>query len=215
MRIIRRSSFTAVPWKNGGGITHEALRVPAGGGPFRWRVSVAHIESSGPFSDFAGYRRFMTLLSGAGLRLTFSGGPPGHPAESELREVGDLVAFDGAAAAHCDLLNGPCVDLNLMVAECVRSVQVRIEALHAALALAPAPEEAILLVPLEASVELCAGSSDPATTIVLEPWDLALLDGGQRDRVSLAQRFAEHGRPAAPAGAPAAARVFLATLADS
>jgi environmental stress-induced protein Ves len=72
--IIRRSSFTALPWRNGGGITHEAIRVPPTGDAFLWRVSVAQIDSSGPFSDFAGYDRKMVLLRGRGIALEFGSG---------------------------------------------------------------------------------------------------------------------------------------------
>src|SRR6266568_2999843 len=108
LQIIRKSSFTATPWKNGGGITHEAIRVPASGDAYRWRVSVAHIDASGPFSEFAAYNRKMVLLRGAGIELRFADGT--HKA---LRKVGELAEFDGALAAHCELLNGPCVDLNL------------------------------------------------------------------------------------------------------
>src|SRR5277367_1206489 len=97
VRIIRQSEFTATPWKNGGGITHEAIRVPADGDPFRWRVSVAHIDASGPFSEFAEYNRKMVLLQGAGIDLRFGDGT--HKA---LRKVGELVEFDGALAAHCE-----------------------------------------------------------------------------------------------------------------
>ena len=74
IEIIRRSSFTAIPWKNGGGITHEAIRVPPTGEAFLWRVSVAQIDSSGPFSDFAGYDRKMVLLRGQGIALEFGNG---------------------------------------------------------------------------------------------------------------------------------------------
>src|ERR1700689_4784895 len=104
LKILRKSSFTASPWKNGGGITHEAIREPPGGGPFRWRVSVAYIDVSGPFSDFAGYNRKMVLLKGAGVELRFPGGE-----KSTLRQVGELAEFDGALSAHCELLRGPCV----------------------------------------------------------------------------------------------------------
>ena len=34
LQIVRKSSFAAAPWKNGGGITYEAIRVPAGGESF-------------------------------------------------------------------------------------------------------------------------------------------------------------------------------------
>src|ERR1700731_4572292 len=104
LKIIRKSSFTAIPWKNGGGITHEAIRVPAGGDTFRWRVSVAHIDASGPFSEFAEYKRKMVLLKGAGIDLRFGDGT-----QKSLRKVGELVEFDGALAVHCELLKGPCV----------------------------------------------------------------------------------------------------------
>src|SRR5271170_5764644 len=118
MRIIRQSDFTATPWKNGGGITHEAIRVPASGDPFRWRVSVAHIEASGPFSDFTGYNRKMVLLRGAGVALAFASGE-----RRVLRNMGDLAEFDGALSTHCELLGGPCVDLNLMVSKSLGEVQ--------------------------------------------------------------------------------------------
>jgi hypothetical protein len=102
VQIVRQSSFVATPWKNGGGITHEAIRVPASGEPFLWRVSVAHIAASGPFSDFAGYNRKMVLLRGAGVALNFANGE-----QRELRRIGDLVEFDGALATHCELLGVP------------------------------------------------------------------------------------------------------------
>ncbi len=97
LKIVRKGSFTATPWKNGGGITHEAFRVPAAGDPFRWRVSVAHIEASGPFSEFAAHERKMVLLQGAGVELRFADG-----VKQTLREVGQLIQFDGAVAAHCE-----------------------------------------------------------------------------------------------------------------
>lgn len=112
MDIIRRAAFKAVPWKNGGGMTHEVLRVPAGGGAFRWRVSMAQIDTDGPFSDFAGFHRVLVLLSGRGLRLEFADG-----SGRELKTIGDMAHFDGALAAHCALSDGPCRDLNLMVAQ--------------------------------------------------------------------------------------------------
>ena len=102
MQIVRKSSFTATRWKNGGGITHEVIRVPAGDGMFRWRLSVAQIDASGPFSNFAGYDRKMVLLRGAGVRLTFDAAPP-----VSLLEVGDMAQFDGALKTDCQLVAGP------------------------------------------------------------------------------------------------------------
>jgi uncharacterized protein len=166
IKIIRRSSFTAAPWKNGGGITHEAIRVPPTGDAFLWRVSVAQIDSSGPFSDFAGYDRKMVLLRGRGIALQFGGGE-----QRALRSVGDFVEFDGAMATHCELLDGPCVDLNLMVSKSLRTA-VRIERLSEPKRLAAIHGETTLIFGI--LDPLCLDSS-AAECARLEPWDLAIL----------------------------------------
>ena len=166
LQVIRRAAFTATPWKNGGGITHEALRVPASGDPFRFRVSVAHIDASGPFSDFAEYNRKMVLLKGAGIDLRFGDG-----VQKGLRKVGELLEFDGALAAHCELLNGPCVDLNLMVLKS-DSAAVRIERFIESVAVAASRHETLLIFPIDRkiTVQITAGK-----TATLEPWDLAVM----------------------------------------
>src|SRR6202167_3090539 len=136
MHIVRHSSFVAVPWRNGGGITHEAMRVPPGGDSFQWRVSVAEIDASVPVSDFAAYRRFMVLLKGAGVVLTFSSGPgavgrSGRDANArEVRTVGEIVEIDGGIAEHCDRVEAPCVALNLMVSKTLPDVRARVEELR-------------------------------------------------------------------------------------
>ena len=172
MQIIRQSAFTPAPWKNGGGVTHEAIRVPASGDPFRWRVSVAHIERSGPFSDFAAYHRIMVLLKGNGAALQFANGD-----ERLLLNVGDLAEFDGALSAQCELKSGPCVDLNLMVAKSLQGVEARVRRLREPLGLPAAQGRATLIFPIDAPLLLQAGADqaallDPA---LLEPWDLALI----------------------------------------
>jgi len=58
----------------------------------------------------------MVLLRGAGLTLKFGNGE-----QRDLRRTGDSVEFDGAMPAHCDLLQGPCVDLNFMVSKSLRA----------------------------------------------------------------------------------------------
>jgi uncharacterized protein len=192
LQIVRRSSFTATPWKNGGGITHEAMRVPVRGDPFLWRVSVAHIDASGPFSEFAAHDRKMVLLRGAGVDLKFADG-----SRQLLRRVGDLVEFDGAVPAHCDLLNGPCVDLNLMVSK-QGSAFVRVERIDTPLELGAAPDETTLVFPVDRSVTLEIPSAEAAR---LEPWDLAVLSG-------CTGRLHRNGT----ADAPGPAVVFVATL---
>jgi hypothetical protein len=194
VQVIRRSAFKATPWKNGGGITHEALRMPESGDPFRWRVSVAHIDASGPFSDFAAYDRKMVLLQGAGIELRFSDGT--HKA---LRQVGELVEFDGALSTYCELLKGPCVDLNLMVSKSEKAA-VRVERFIESVAVKASRNETLLVFPIDRriKVEITMGK-----TVTLEPWDLAVLShcGG-------------HLRRLESASSSASSSVFLATLAS-
>jgi environmental stress-induced protein Ves len=168
MQIIRQSDFTPAPWKNGGGVTREAIRVPAHGDPFRWRVSVAHIDRSGPFSDFAAYDRIMVLLKGRGAALKFANGDA-----RLLLNVGDLARFDGALAAQCELQSGPCVDLNLMAAKSLQGgVDAGVRSLREPLELPAAPGRATLVFPIDAPLLLHAGAGEPAS---LEAWDLAVI----------------------------------------
>jgi environmental stress-induced protein Ves len=166
MRIIRQSAFKSVPWKNGGGVTHEALRVPESGDSFRLRVSVARIDASGAFSDFTGYTRTMVLLRGGGLTLRFADGE-----SRALLRAGDLVEFDGAMPVTCELSEGPCVDLNLMVSRGSGPARARVERLTGPLVLPPEAARSRLIIPIDAAVDvLTAGEA-----VRLEPWDLALI----------------------------------------
>jgi environmental stress-induced protein Ves len=108
MRVVRAIDVPAGRWRNGGGSTRELLAWPS---PSHWqvRVSVADIDVDGPFSAYPGVVRWFTVLQGNGIELTIGGAP--------LRlERGDApVRFDGAAAAHAHLIDGPTRDLNLML----------------------------------------------------------------------------------------------------
>ncbi len=113
-RKIEVGQHRAMPWKNGGGSTAEVAIAPAGAsvaGGFDWRLSIATIEQDGPFSAFAGYDRWITLLSGKGMTLTVQGRPP-HTLDRPFVPF----PFSGDAATGCRLVDGRCEDLNLMVA---------------------------------------------------------------------------------------------------
>jgi environmental stress-induced protein Ves len=194
MHVVRKSSFTATPWKNGGGITHEVMRVPANGNSFRWRVSVAQIDASGPFSDFAEYNRKMVLLRGAGVRLTFDDGQPTY-----LRHAGDMAEFDGALATRCELLDGPCADLNLMVSKTITDVRAWVERLPEPRSLRPSGT--MLAFAISGIVTLAIGNGESTD---LHAWDLAVVSPGDRGAVSPASL----GECAAPL-------VFFATLDDN
>ncbi len=176
-------------------MTYEAMRVPPDGEEFRWRISIAQIESSGPFSDFAGHNRKMVLLRGAGVRLTIGG----RDAPLLLRAVGDLAEFDGAARTDCELLQGPCTDLNFMVSKSVRGVRAWVEPLHQAFR-ASRDHPTSIVVAISGALVLEGSHGERET---LAPWDLLVLS-------------AEDGAVAwAAPGQAAVPLVFFATLDDN
>ncbi len=171
MQIIRRSSFVSTPWKNGGGITHEAIRVPSTGTVFRWRVSVAEIEASGPFSDFADYNRTMVLLRGSGVRLLFRGGRP-----IDLRAAGDLVEFDGGIPTDCELLSGPCTDLNLMVSKSMSGTQAWVRPLLEPYRVESSRPGTMLVLPISGALSVDGARG----RVHMGAWDLAVVSPGER-----------------------------------
>ena len=111
-RYFPRTAYTAMPWRNGAGITHEIAREPAHGESFAWRLSLASLQASGPFSVYTGYQRCVALVAGRGFRLHVAG------AGAKMLAVrGAHAVFAGAADTRCELLDGPCTDLSLMVHE--------------------------------------------------------------------------------------------------
>ncbi len=98
-------------WKNGLGETAEVAIAPSGAPleDFDWRISIARVAAAGPFSSVPGIDRTLTVLAGAGVRLTVDGRPP-----VVLTAHSDPFAFAGDLAAGAELLGGPISDLNVM-----------------------------------------------------------------------------------------------------
>jgi uncharacterized protein len=107
--LVRTADVVPQPWRNGGGRTRELLAWPAASADWRVRVSVAEIEADGPFSMFPGARRWFAVLKGAGVELTIDGAP------RRATRNDAPISFDGAAPTACRLLDGPTLDLNLML----------------------------------------------------------------------------------------------------
>ncbi len=172
------------------------IRVPATGDPFLWRVSIAQIDASGPFCNFTGYCRKMVLLRGAGLRLKFAAGPDRH-----LHDVGDMTEFDGAVATECELVDGPCTDLNLMVSASVTAARAWVERLLEPRPLRPSFQGAVLVFAICGIVNV---DLEHGETTRLQAWDLAGISPDERGSIG-------------PAGLDAAAAplVFFAALDDN
>ncbi|MFD7105585.1 HutD/Ves family protein [Streptomyces celluloflavus] len=111
--ILRAAGRTAVAWRNGGGVTREVAVHPPGAGwdAFDWRVSLAEVTADGPYSPLPGVRRILTVVAGAGTELTVAG-------TTRLRaDRYRPLAFPGGAATAGRLLDGPVVNLNVMLRE--------------------------------------------------------------------------------------------------
>lgn len=107
---MRRVAFAAIApeaWRNGGGRTRELLRWPSSE-EWALRISVADIETDGPFSDFPDVERWFAVIEGAGVTLAFG------DIEHRLAFGTPPLRFDGADGPGCHLIDGPTRDLNLM-----------------------------------------------------------------------------------------------------
>lgn len=109
MRILRAADHKAMPWKNGGGVTREVALAPAEGAAFLWRLSLATIRESGPFSSFAGIDRTIVALRGNAVDLTVDGA-----LATRLTAAGEPFAFAGEAAVEAQVGEGETTDLNIM-----------------------------------------------------------------------------------------------------
>lgn len=115
--VVHLTDVQATPWRNGGGMTRELAICPTQG-EWHWRMSVAEVGSSGPFSRFDGITRWFAVLAGAGVVLnvrTPSDDDELGSCEHRLTMADAPLCFDGGAATDCRLINGPTQDFNLMV----------------------------------------------------------------------------------------------------
>ncbi|MFD2058273.1 HutD family protein [Mesorhizobium calcicola] len=111
MRVLRAAEYRSMPWKNGGGVTTEVVVSPAGAGldDFDWRVSMARVEGSGPFSQFAGIDRTLAVLEGEGIELDIAGRAP-----ISVTRATDPISFPADVPTAAELIGGPITDLNVM-----------------------------------------------------------------------------------------------------
>ncbi|HTD03474.1 HutD family protein [Undibacterium sp.] len=110
IRHLPAAARVAAPWKNGGGSTADVLVQPAGAGleDFGWRLSVATIAGSGPFSDFKGVDRSLSLLSQEPLRLLVD------EVCFQLDRQNPTLRFSGEARVRAEAAGAPHTVLNVM-----------------------------------------------------------------------------------------------------
>ncbi len=107
IRCLRRTDYREMPWKNGRGVTLqlaiEPPDAPFPAGPYTWRLSSAPVVEAGPFSQFPGMRRLLTIVDGEGMLLN-----------GTVLNRGDVADFAGDVPTHARLVRGPVRDLGLI-----------------------------------------------------------------------------------------------------
>ncbi|UQX04370.1 HutD family protein [Streptomyces sp. RerS4] len=169
LRILRAAERAATPWKNGGGVTREIAAHPEGAGTvdFAWRVSLAEVAVDGPFSEFPGVDRTLTLAEGAGMDLTIAGEP------RRLDERYVPRHFPGDRPTDCRLVDGPVVNFNVMYRR--GSVEAHTAVVRGEFALTVLPGETLLLVALDGPAVLSSYAEPSGGRVELGPYDAALL----------------------------------------
>ena len=171
---LRPADYSRQTWKNGGGTTTELAR-DASGERWLWRLSIADVERSGPFSDFTGYRRIITLLDGPGMALSFDALPP-----VVLDVAYRPFAFDGALRTDCRLLGGPIRDMNLIVDDARVAASLDVRMPGAMTPLAFAVHGCALLHAIRGRFDARVGEGQ----VALQPGDTLRIDNGSGETLS-------------------------------
>jgi environmental stress-induced protein Ves len=142
---LKPADYKRMPWKNGGGMTTEIMAEPGPSGTFDWRLSIAEVAQSGPFSDFSGYDRTIMLIEGVGFALDFDKAP-----SKRIDRPYEPFPFAGEWKADCTLIDGPIRDFNLMAAR--ERIAARLEILRPAEAAATSPSKTLIIHALRGAV---------------------------------------------------------------
>lgn len=107
---LAADALRVVPWKNGGGVTTEIAtgRPRSDDQDWSWRVSIADVPATGPFSLFSGIDRIIAVIEGGGMDLRFEDG------RMVALELNQPVAFNGGLAVDGILREDPIRDFNVM-----------------------------------------------------------------------------------------------------
>lgn len=108
MKIQRRAEHTPMPWANGRGTSYEIASNRNSDDFWTWRLAMAPVNEDGPFSRIECVNRSLTVVEGAGMNLSID-------RKTVHCEPLQVVQFRGEAVTEAALIDGPILDINLMV----------------------------------------------------------------------------------------------------
>jgi environmental stress-induced protein Ves len=190
IRLLRAIDYRRMPWKNGGGETREILVSPPGASldTLEWRISLATAASDGPFSEFRGITRTLSVIRGAGITLRVADEPP-----RQLLQSSEPCTFDGETATSASLIDGPIVDLNVMSRRGVAGHRVSRLSLEGAAQLATSAD--VTFVFCRTGSVMCR---DGGTSVELSEEDCALVEGHSEDQPRAVELVAARAGPEKP-----------------
>ena len=173
MQLIRVAQRPVSPWRNGGGRTRVMAQGPSAVSPddLSWRLSVAQVDRSGPFSAYPGLHRQLIVAGDQPLTLVI---------DDHRRDLspGSIVAFDGGARVSCEVARGPVTAVNVMTRPGQVTAQVTIEDAEAGLVVESPTEGWSFLVALTLHTTLGGHG------LAMAPQDTLWLQAGERETVS-------------------------------
>lgn len=157
-----------MPWKNGGGVTHEVAAHPPGSGfdALEWRVSIAQIRTAGPFSSLPGLDRRLAVIEGR-LSIVID-----RSAAVQVSPDTPALHFPGEVAVQAHPIGGAVTDLNVMTRRGRFSSVLTLHSVRHVVGLASAPGSVLLV----ALTDLVLKSESSAWRLL--PLDAARLEGG-------------------------------------
>ncbi len=180
-RVVGPADRRVVPWANGAGTTAVVARVPDTD-DWAWRLSLADVVEDGPFSVLPGVDRWIAVARGG--RMELQAGAPDGFRRTVLDETHGAIAFSGDGDTSCRVLDGPLVDVNLMLRRGTASGALDVYELGAG---EPWVSTARAVVVLSGRVRLVAVADEPVDGVVLdgETFDAIVVDGVRDASVSL------------------------------
>lgn len=104
--VVRAAGLVPVPWRNGQGTTRDIITHAGPSGALLWQASIADLDRDADFSDFTGFDRIFTPISGGTVELSF--GDAGYLPCPVLHPV----AFRGEQRTRCRVPHGPARAFN-------------------------------------------------------------------------------------------------------
>jgi uncharacterized protein len=175
MRLVTKTDYRPMPWKNGAGTTSEIAIYPSSAivsdESFLWRVSIAEVTGDAPFSRFLGCDRLIMLLDGDGMTLD-SGALGALALDKPLQPM----ALPGELAVTAKLKGGPCRDFNVMTQRLKARARLSVHTLGAGPLTVSGDSDAMLA--------YCVAGGIAADGVRATPGD-TLLREGRSERVEI------------------------------